>query len=159
MCVEWSIVLPFHFVYSDLWETCLLFPIYITLASHRCQSSVLTWLTGTMGVFCFCRVSLMCKNSNKINPPRRRISDLCHSRCHRQVHTAITERLWPTDSNALRQGSSPAAPLSLPPSVKQWSHSPYQESADCLKCLPLRLTERYFFFPSTLRMARERSGE
>lgn len=144
MCIEWSIVLPWHFVYSDLWETCLLFSINTAFTSHRCQSSVLTWLTGTMGVFCFCRVSLMCKAV--------------------QNKSIQEEEFWPlpqlvsppsSDSDhwvARADGQQrPATGVitshpSLPPSLKQWSHSLYQESADCLKCLPLCLTERYFFF-------------
>lgn len=157
MCMEWSIVLPWHFVYSDLWETCLLFSINTAFTSHGCQSSVLTWLTGTMGVFCFCRVSLMCKAvQNKsiqeeefwplpqpVSPPSSH-SDHWAARADGQQRPAT--------------GVITSHP-SLPPSVKQWSHSPYQESADCLKCLPLCLTERYFFFSHRPWGQPERGGD
>lgn len=68
-CVFWMInSSSLTLVYAELREACLLFSIYTTFISHRCQSSVLTCLTDTMGVFC-CRVSLMCKalqmNSSK----------------------------------------------------------------------------------------------
>lgn len=48
--------------------------------------------------------------------------------------------------------------LSTHPQLKQWPHSLCKESADCLKYLPLRLTERHFFFPSTCGTHRERGG-
>lgn len=69
VCAERSVVLPWHFVYSDLWGACLLFFISTTFISRRRQCCVLTCLTDTMGVFSFYRVSLVCK-AVQINPPR-----------------------------------------------------------------------------------------
>lgn len=129
-CIDWLIVHPWHFVYFSLWEACLLFSIYNRFISHWCQCSSLTCLADTMGVFfCSCRVSLMCRVV-QINPSG--------------------EEFWP-----LPQPVSPPSSTQSPscsgrrtttschrvtlPSAKQWSHSSYQESPDCLKYLPLCL--------------------
>lgn len=53
VCTEWSIVFPWHFVYSNFIEACLLFSIYTVCISNRCQSSISTCLTHHNGSVLF----------------------------------------------------------------------------------------------------------
>lgn len=85
--IEWSIVLPRHFVYSDLSEACLLLSIYTTFISHRCQSSVLTCLADTMGVFC---LSPTCKAA-QINPSREEFWPLPPPSSQRSLWGALVD--------------------------------------------------------------------
>lgn len=101
-CVYWL-----HFVYSDFREARFLFSIYTTFVTD--VSSTLTCLTDTVGAFCFCRVSLMCK-AEQIKPSRED-SDLCHSQCHLQVHS----RHWAAPADGQQRPATGVIPAPSPP--------------------------------------------
>lgn len=94
----------------------IIFYLYYIHQPQMVQSSVLTWLTDTEGVFCFCRVAMMSTNKSIWGGILTSATATVTSE-----FTAITEWLQQTDNNVL-----------------PWR---YQESPDCLEYFPLCLTQ------------------